>query len=233
MVFKVENKVFDAMPNVCFGVVVAKGIDNTKQSPQISAMLEENATKCESELQGLKVKETSYVAPYRNAFTNLGINPNKFMCSIEALLSRISKGKGIPSINSAIYLCNTISLKYQLHIGAHDIASTNQDLQVRYTKTDDYFIPFGSTEKETAEPEEIVYASENSIRTRRWIWRQSEQGKITNTTTDIIFPIDGFSDINKEQILLAQAELASLLKELFNCEVLTDGVDVDKQSAEF
>ena len=30
MNFKVEQEIFEKLPNACFGVVVAKGIDNTK-----------------------------------------------------------------------------------------------------------------------------------------------------------------------------------------------------------
>lgn len=35
MHFKVEQEIFEKLPNACFGVVVAKGIDNTKDYPQI------------------------------------------------------------------------------------------------------------------------------------------------------------------------------------------------------
>ena len=41
MHFKVEQEIFEKLPNACFGVVVAKGIDNTKDYPQIYDWLEE------------------------------------------------------------------------------------------------------------------------------------------------------------------------------------------------
>ena len=34
MHFKVEQEIFEKLPNACFGVVVAKGIDNTKETNQ-------------------------------------------------------------------------------------------------------------------------------------------------------------------------------------------------------
>ena len=40
MHFKVEQEIFEKLPNACFGVVVAKGIDNTKDYPQIYDWLE-------------------------------------------------------------------------------------------------------------------------------------------------------------------------------------------------
>lgn len=45
------------------------------------------------------------------------------------------------------------------------------------TVKNDLFIPFGSTEYDNPEVGEAVYASGNEIRTRRWTWRQGENGK--------------------------------------------------------
>lgn len=58
----------------------------------------------------------------------------------------------------------------------------------------------------------MVYAVGQQVRTRRWTWRQSEHGKITADSSDIFFPIDGFTDFNRENVIKAQTELDSLLK---------------------
>ncbi|WP_418889350.1 phenylalanine--tRNA ligase beta subunit-related protein [Porcincola intestinalis] len=47
----------------------------------------------------------------------MNINPNKYFCSIEALFTRIAKGKGVPHINPVVDLGNAISLKYTLPMG--------------------------------------------------------------------------------------------------------------------
>ncbi len=224
MKFSVENKVFDKLPTVCFGLVAVYGIDNSNNK-EIFDLLDSNVKICKESLEGHNVKEIQEVACFRNAFRELGINPNKFMCSIEALLSRISKGNAMPSINSAVDLGNSVSLKYKLPIGAHDIDTTNGELSIRYATEIDSFIPFGSQNSESADKDEIVYVSGNEIRTRRWIWRQSEIGKITEHTKNILFPIDGFSDVNKDKILAAQKELSELLTKYFDCKVFTGFVD--------
>ena len=160
----------------------------------------------------------------------MNMNPNKFMCSIEALLTRIAKKKGIPAINPLVNLGNAVSLKYKVPIGAHDLDSTDEDLYVRCAQAGDRFIPFGETASEPVETGEIVYAAGHSVRTRRWIWRQSELGKITADTGRVLFPIDGFSSANRSQLLAAQAELAALLKQYFNCDVQTGWVDAANNS---
>jgi DNA/RNA-binding domain of Phe-tRNA-synthetase-like protein len=191
MKFEVAKEIFDLLPDACFGVVAVRGVNNTADRPEIEALLRENITLCEQKFAGVKVKEAPEIVPYREAFLALGINPNKFMCSIEALLTRIAKGKGFPQISPIVDLGNAVSLQYQLPIGAHDMGTVAVSLDVRPAREDDTFIPFGSSEAETPDLGEAVYVSGSEVRTRRWTWRQSEIGKITGETRDLLFPIDG------------------------------------------
>lgn len=232
MRFTVDQEIFNQLPNVCIGVVVAKNIDNGKKYQEIDELLDENIQKAMNYFSGKKVKEEQAILPYREAFRSLNINPNKYPCSIEALFTRISKGKAMPYINPIVDLGNAISLKYTLPMGAHDITHEKSDIVIRLSKKGDTFLPFGSTQEEVLDEGEAIYAVENQVRTRRWTWRQSENGKITENSKDIFFPIDGFVDINKEQVLLAQEELSKYLKEIFNCDIITGFVDINNQSIE-
>ena len=234
MKFIVEKEVFDKLDDVCFGIVVAKGIDNTQKIEKIQSLLEEGIKANEEKYEGKKVKESEEVACYRDAFRTLGINPNKFMSSIEAMLTRVSKKKGLPSINPIVDIGNAMSLKYYLPMGAHDIDTiTPQDVEVRFSRQGDRFIPFGEEEEaEILDPGELVYAVGNKVRTRRWIWRQSEEGKIVESTKNIFFPIDGFKNSNYDNLMAAREELATLLKEIFDCEIKLGFIDKDNREFE-
>ena len=213
MYFRVEKEIFEKLPNACFGVVMARGIDNS--SIQTAAL----------HFEGKKVKEEPEILPYREAFRTLGINPNKYLCSIEALFTRIAKGKGMPYINPAVDLGNAVSLKYTLPMGAHDLGGSSEDICIRLAKDGDTFLPFGANTQETPDVGEVVYAVGQQVRTRRWTWRQSEHGKITAISSDIFFPIDGFNDFNKDNVIKAQAELDGLLKNIFQCETKIGFID--------
>ncbi|MEC0237704.1 phenylalanine--tRNA ligase beta subunit-related protein [Paenibacillus kribbensis] len=230
MKFLVEDKVFETLDTVCFAVVIAHGIDNTVKNLKIQKLLEENMLLCQSSLEGVNVKEIESVLCYREAFRKLNVNPNKYMCSIEALLTRISKGKGMPNINTVVDLGNAVSLKYKIPIGAHDIDTMNGEMTLRFSEEQDFFLPFGSTEIESVDKNEIVYATGNSVRTRRWTWRQSEEGKITTQSKNIFFPIDGFSDTNMDNMLSAQKELGNMLKYELGCNVSIGWVDAKHKS---
>lgn len=231
MKFSVSSEVFEKLDNVCFGVIVAKGIDNSLLKNDIVEKLNQSIKNCEDKFKDTKIKELEEILYYRDVFKELGINPNKFMSSIEAMLTRTSKGKGLPNISPIVDLGNAVSLKYMVPLGAHDIDTLEGDIEVRFSKEGDSFIPLGTEETEILEDGELIYSAGDNVRTRRWIWRQSEQGKITNESKNIFFPIDGFTNKNYESVMSARDELASLLKEVFSCDVKVGFID--KNNTEF
>jgi DNA/RNA-binding domain of Phe-tRNA-synthetase-like protein len=233
MKFIVSDDFFEKVDNACFGVVIIKGFDNTKSNDKIDKMLAESNKKAMEELKDVRVKETDLVIPYREAFTKLGINPNKFMCSIEAMLTRISKGKEIPSINPIVDLGNALSIKYNLPLGMHDIDNFDGDIMLRQCNNEDTFVPFGSTEEEKCDEGEYCYVSGHEVKTRKWTWRQGEKSKLTEKSTNLFVPIDGFNDVNKDEVFKLQDELVEFLKENYDVEIQTGFVDKDNRVFEF
>ena len=134
--------------------------------------------------------------------------------------------------SSVVDLGNAVSLKYTLPMGAHDLGNGSEDICIRLAQPGDTFFPFGGEAGETPDSSEVVYAVGNQVRTRRWTWRQSEHGKITPESTDIFFPIDGFADFNREQVLAARDELQALVRSFFGCEVAIGFVDADHPEME-
>ena len=253
MFYEVSKEVFDKLPNFVVGVVAVTGINNAKEYPAIEKMLEDNSNEVIQYFaeSGNKAKNDPCVVPYREAFRALGMNPNRYACAAEALMDRLAKGKGLPSINPAVDLGNAISLKYKLPIGAHDLYTfvrpdgrgrgcEDTGLEVRPAVAEDTFRPFGAAEDEfdNPEPGEVVYVSGHEVRTRRWTWRQSEVGKMTEKTTGVLYPIDGFSDLNLEEVKKAMKDFTELVANYFaqsgrSCTVATGIVDKDHPRFEF
>ncbi|SHK54931.1 B3/4 domain-containing protein [Desulforamulus aeronauticus] len=232
MKFIVTEAVFKKLEKVCFGVVVARGINNKVQHTEIAELLKTSIKSIEEKFAHTKVKEAKEILPYREAFQKLTMNPNKFMSSIEAMASRIEKKKGFPNINPIVDLGNAISLKYLVPLGAHDMDSTSGDIYVRFSEQGDKFIPFGQEEEEILEQGELIYSAGDKVKTRRWIWRQSEQGKVTAESKNIFFPIDGFIGQNDDRVIAARNELAAMLKQFFDCEVEVGFIDQGNREME-
>ena len=175
----------------------------------------------------VNVRLVPEIVPYREAFRAQDLNPNRIPFSAEAMFSRISRGKDMPRINPLVDLNNALSLNYVIPMGTQDLGCSSEDIDMRYALPGDIFVPFGGEGTETPDPGEIVYVAGHEVRTRRWTWRQSEYGKITADTSHVFFPIDGFTDVNQEQVDPIRAELAEHLQGMFHCQVITGFVDRD------
>ena len=127
--------------------------------------------------------------------------------------------------NTLVDLNNAISLKHTLPMGTHNLGLSNEDIELRFSKDTDTFIPMGTEEVETPNKDEVVYAVGNNVRTRRWAWRQSNEGKIDENTNFVFFPIDGFIGVNEKEVELAKKELEDILHKVFKCETMSGTVD--------
>jgi DNA/RNA-binding domain of Phe-tRNA-synthetase-like protein len=224
--FTVEEKVFDRVPDYCLGVVIAEGINNRGAQPIVTAMLDGSVREFAERFVGQDVREIPNIKAYREAFRSLDMNPNKFMCSIEALTKRVQKGNPLPHINPIVDLGNALSVKYQLALGAHDIDRMEPEgLAVRFSMEQDSFLPMGEAQPEVMPAGELVYVSGHTVKTRRWLWRQRDDGMITEETANVFFPIDGFASVNRDTVLSARDELAETLKTVFGCRVKTAYID--------
>ncbi|MGE5371158.1 MAG: B3/4 domain-containing protein [Solirubrobacterales bacterium] len=227
MQFVVDPRIFEMMPEACFYVLAARNVLLDQPNDFTDRLMAFEVRRMSLRFDGIPVKEHPAIVPYREAFSALNINPNKYPSSIEALTTRVLKSGSMPRVNAVVDLVNAISLRYLVPMGAHDLDQLRDDLMVRPAAVGDLFQPFGGETIESPEPGEVVYASGNTVKTRRWIWRQSEDGKITESSRNILFPIDAFRGRNQESAELAVSELSRLLVDLSGCSVVTGLVDRD------
>ncbi len=231
--FSVSPAVFERLPDYCLGVVTVSGFDNGAPVAAIDAMLDESIRDFAARHAGANVRELPGVLACRNAFQALGMNPNKFMVSIEALAKRVQKSAALPHINPLVDLGNAFSLRYEVPMGAHDIDKMEPcGIAVRFSDLSDSFLPMGEAEAEQMPEGELCYVSSHTVKTRRWMWRQSEDGKITEETSHVFFPIDGFSSVNGDAVLAARDALAAFLRDDLGLQVTTGFVDRDHPEME-
>jgi len=215
MFIKINKGLFEKQSDYLIGVVVAQNIDNKIEAKEIGELLDSVVVQQREAVQDQVVKDLKEFEPYRAAMKKFGISLSRSQMSVEALLKRISKGGNLPSINPVVDLANVISLQYHIPIGVHDIDSLIGDLEIRFVKGDDVFDD--PDESSGFDNEEVVYASGNSIRTRRWIWRQMPVGLISSGAKNLVFPVDGFLG-NVKTILETRDALESSIKRFFGCD---------------
>ena len=194
MRYTVDEAVFEINPEIKFGILIGSNIKNSETSAEDEKRLREAEENMRKTVKAEEVRALPNVALYREVMAKAGINPNKFLPSVEAMFKRILKGGALPKINALVDLCNAVSIEQIISLGAHDLSDIHEDLEVCFSRGGDKFIPFGSEEPEMVEEGELVFKSGNYVQTRKWIWRQSELGKTTLDSKDIFFQLVGFGD---------------------------------------
>lgn len=103
--FSVEKKVFEVLPDYCVGRHPRL---HSKQRGQlanaVSELFRKELQRFFHQSQGVALRETKNISAYRSALQKAGINPNKFMCSIEALSRRVQKSGVLPEIDPIVDL---------------------------------------------------------------------------------------------------------------------------------
>ena len=233
MKYSIDQSVFKLNRNVRFGIIVGKNLKNTKTLPEETQRLRNAEENLREQVKVENLRETPMVKKYRDMMIASGINPNRFPPSIEAMLKRVLKGSKLPAINSLVDLCNAISLENLISLGGHDLADIDNDLMVRFSREDDVFLPFGQTEYEKVDDHELVFASGNIVQTRKWIWRQSEFGKVEIDSKNIFFQLVGFETENDGPWRTSMDSIIDLIKNKFEGEYTEYVLDENNREIEF
>lgn len=230
MTYEVENYIFQRVPNAVFGIVVARDLKNSPTTNFDEHLLNKAMEDLQSRLKDADLKDVFKL--YRDALQSVGINPNKFPNSVEAMSKRVVKGTKLPNINALVDLCNVVALNNLICLGAHDLDDIKENLQVRRAKIGDKFLPFGSHEFEEVVPDEVIFTSGDEAQTRNWFHRQSELGKTKLQSQNLIFQLVGFKE-NYEDFLKALKQIEELATERFDAKVQVFIVDVQNPKIEF
>lgn len=233
MKYSVDQSVFDLNGDVRFGIIIGKNLKNTETLPGETERLRKAEEKLREEVKIENLRETPMVKKYRDMMIAAGINPNRFPPSIEAMLKRVLKGSKLPAINSLVDLCNAISLENLISLGGHNLADINNDLMVRFSNGDDVFLPFGQTEYEKVDDHELVFTSGNVVQTRKWIWRQSEFGKVELDSKDIFFQLVGFENDENGPLKKSMDSIIELIENKFGGEYTEYILDKNNREIEF
>jgi DNA/RNA-binding domain of Phe-tRNA-synthetase-like protein len=233
MKYSIENSVFKLNPNIKFGIIVGKNIQNSESTAEDVERLKKAEAKMRETIKAEQLRELHNVALYRDVMLKSGINPNKYPPSVEAMFKRIVKGGELPTINALVDLCNAVSIENGISLGGHDLKDIHDDLEVRYSRKGDVFLPFGAESYEDVPEGELVFTSGHVVQTLKWVWRQSELGKITLDSHHIFFQLVGFEYEEGSSLYNAMDEIEWLVKNRFNGTCTRYIVDMSNPSIEF
>jgi DNA/RNA-binding domain of Phe-tRNA-synthetase-like protein len=125
----------------------------------------------------------------------IGISGRKFPSSIESLLRRAFKGGDPPLINPLVDFYNAVSLRHVVPAGGFDLGEIDQALELRLTRAGDAFHPLDGSAPESVGEGEVAYASGAEILTRHFVYKQSSQALLTDSTTSLFLVSEVLGDV--------------------------------------
>ncbi len=233
MKYTIDKSIFELNTNIKFGILVGNNIKNFETTPKDEERLRKAEERLREEIAPEELRSLHNIALCRDVMLRSGINPNKYPPSVEAMFKRIIKGGQLPIINALVDLCNAISIENGISLGGHDLADIYDDLEVRYSRKGDVFLPFGSDVYEDVQEGELIFASDNKVQTLKWIWRQSELGKVTIDSKNVFFQLVGFEYEEGSSLYKAMEEIEDIIINRFNGSCKKYLVDIDNSSIEF
>ena len=211
--FIIEDDFWELFPNAKIGIITCNGIDNTiKDENQYKDMISQGEKEALSHLPNEEFSSNEVIKVWRDAFKKFKTKKGA-RSSIEALLKRVSTGKGLGTINPLVDIYNSISLKYAMPCGGEDMDKFIGDIRLTKATGDESFITLGSDKSEPPYEGEIVYKDDEGAICRCWNWRESVRTMLTEDTKNAFLCIELVDENRDKEFENALKELSQLVEE--------------------
>ncbi|TPE20787.1 B3/B4 domain-containing protein [Clostridium perfringens] len=211
--FIIEDDFWELFPNAKIGIITCNGIDNTiKDENQYKEMISQGEKEALNHLPNEEFSSNEVIKVWRDAFKKFKTKKGA-RSSIEALLKRVSTGKGLGTINPLVDIYNSISLKYAMPCGGEDMDKFIGDIRLTKATGDESFITLGSDKSEPPYEGEIVYKDDEGAICRCWNWRESVRTMLTEDTKNAFLCIELVDENREKEFENALKELSQLVEE--------------------
>ncbi|MCR1962832.1 B3/4 domain-containing protein [Clostridium perfringens] len=211
--FIIEDDFWELFPNAKIGIITCNGIDNTiKDENQYKDMLSQGEKKALTHLPNVEFSSNEIIKVWRDAFKKFKTKKGA-RSSIEALLKRVSTGKGLGTINPLVDIYNSISLKYAMPCGGENMDKFIGDIRLTKATGDESFITLGSDKSEPPYEGELVYKDDEGAICRCWNWRESVRTMLTEDTKNAFLCIELVDENREKDFENALKELSQLVEE--------------------
>ena len=210
--FIIEDDFWELFPNAKIGIITCNGIDNTiKDENQYKDMISQGEKEALNHLPNEEFSSNEVIKVWRDAFKEFKTKKGA-RSSIEALLKRVSTGKGLGTINPLVDIYNSISLKYAMPCGGEDMDKFIGDIRLTKATGDESFITLGSDKSEPPYEGEIVYKDDEGAICRCWNWRESVRTMLTEDTKNAFLCIELVDENREKEFENALKELSQLVE---------------------
>ncbi len=198
-VFKINQQVSQKFPSISIGIAVIREVAvsgrNEDLWKNIEEFIHENA-----HLTNEEIGSYGEVQSYRKLYKEMGVDWHSRRPSPEALLRRISKGKGLYQINTCVDAYNLVVLRNRVSVGAFDIDKMSLPTELRFAADGESIRLIGDREETKYKTSELAYFDRLGGYNIDFNYRDSERTAVTEVTKNILINVDGIYEISREQV---------------------------------
>ncbi len=222
---QIDPAILQRFPQYSLMVIYAYNLQNPTSQTWSTEILRQAEAEQRLVFASQKPAEHPHIAAWRSVYAEFGLKPSKFLCSAEALLSRVVKGLELPTINTLVDLYNAVSIKHIMPIGGEDWDCLEDNLILRFADGIELFDTFKDGQPVVENPlqGEVIWADGNRVTCRAWNWRQGIRTRLTEKSVNAYFILDHLAPYPLEHLQMAGNQLIEYLKQVApNCRIETE-----------
>ncbi len=212
----IREEVARIFPDIVIGVLHAH-ILNSTGNDQLWGMIREKSAEIESTMNEESIRQVPGISAGKQAYRQLGKDPNRYRLSAEALMRRVAKGKELYSISAAVDALNLVSLSTGITIGGFDAAKVSGHVELGIGRPGEEFMAIGRGPLNV----ENLPVYRDSVGAIGNPTSDSERTMITPDTREVLMLITGF--YGRSGIDGALSQLEALLTRFCECSICSTG----------
>jgi len=206
----IDSNVKKQFPDLKLATVMVRSVNVEETSSHKLQVIMETVNKLRNKFTMDSIKDNSIIRAYRDFYWRLKVDPTKQRPASEALLRRIVKGLGLPSINNVVDACNLASVETLIPIGLYDYDKVEGGLTLRFAHNGEVFKPIGG-KYEVLTSNQIVLSDSVKI-LHIYPFRDSIDTMITKNTRNVLIVSCGAPKIPKELIIEAAVKTSKYIQ---------------------
>ncbi len=227
MWFGYHPEIVERFPEINAAVVWVDSFQNLAEHPEIESSLAESvrliAEHCPDRSA---IARQPSIAAWREAYSRMGLKPNRYPCATEQLMRRIVDEKPMPRISALVDLGNAAALRHMIPVAPFDLARVEGFCEVRYATGEERFWPINAAEPDEIPAGEVIFADDTpDLISRRWAWRQSDKGKITPGTRQLVIVAEAMHKGGAQTVREAGEYLVTCLQSHLDADASVEFID--------
>lgn len=188
----IDEQIVKNYPQVSFGVIICKTVDNVQKTFALEQLFNGLSAQVQNKLRGISFSSIPKISNWQNVYQD--ITAKTYETNMEKVLRSVTKKKEIPFTDNLSKIRDYFMVKWQLPIICFSLNDVYGDIQLTYKNKD------------------VVYKDQGSDLTRKWNSEQLERGDVNRETLSCVYIIENLGILSAEDLSSKMEELAQMVQ---------------------